>query len=383
NETPTTDFDEYFYARKESGYENSKGAREPLLSIEAARGCWWGEKNHCTFCGLNRSGMEFRAKDADKVIEQLEELVRRYGQFHFNAIDNIMAPEYLENLFGKLAAANTDIRLHYEIRPKFSRAQLGRMERGGLFSVQPGVESLNTNILKIMKKLSTGMRNVELIKWCTFYRINNLYNILCRFPGETAADYQQQCETVARIPHYQPPYAIVKARADRGSPMYTDPGSQSIYNITPARCYNYLLPPGKFNLRRISYYFEHQMDNTVDEKEYEELFRRVGVWQERWSKSRGKPYMTYRKSWSEIRIIDGRCQTVRKHVYSGHPAALYEYCAEARTPREIAKRFRNEPWIELALQEFVSKDLMLFLDGRYLSLALPENPYFDLVDAPE
>ena len=384
NETPTPDFDEYFYARKESGYENSKGAREPLLSIEAARGCWWGEKNHCTFCGLNRSGMEFRAKDADKVIEQLEELVRRYGQFHFNAIDNIMAPEYLEKLFGKLAAANTDIRLHYEIRPKFSRAQLGRMKRGGLFSVQPGVESLNTNILKIMKKLSTGMRNVELIKWCTFYRINNLYNILCRFPGETAADYQQQCETVALIPHFQPPYAIVKARADRGSPMYTDPASQSIYNITPARCYNYLLPEGKFNLRRISYYFEHQMDNILDEKEYDELFRMVGEWQESWQKPRAKrPYMIYRKSWSAIRITDGRYERVCEHMYSGNAAVLYEYCAEARTPSDIARRFKNEPWVEPALQEFVSKDLILFLDGRYLSLALPENPYFDLVDAPE
>ena len=26
---------------------------------------------------------------------------------------------------------------------------------------------------------------------------------------------------------------------------------------------------------------------------------------------------------------------------------------------------------------------MLHLDGRYLSLALPENPYFDLKDTPE
>ena len=102
NNTPLPDFDEYFYARKASGYEASPGSREPLLPFEAARGCWWGEKHHCTFCGLNRSGMEFRAKDADKVVEQLDVLSRRYGQLQFNAIDNIMAPEYTEKLFGKL-----------------------------------------------------------------------------------------------------------------------------------------------------------------------------------------------------------------------------------------------------------------------------------------
>jgi len=382
NDTPPPDYDEYFYARKESGYEASPGAREPLLPIEAARGCWWGEKNHCTFCGLNRSGMEFRSKDADKVIEHLDLLTRRYGYFQFNAIDNIMAPEYAEKLFGKLAAANSDIQLHYEIRPNFSRSQLGRLRRGGLFSVQPGVESLSTNILKIMRKLSTGMRNVELIKWCTYYRINNLYNILCRFPGETAEDYAVQSEVISKIPHFQPPYAIVKARADRGSPMYTDPGSQSISNLVPAKCYNYILPRGKFNLPRISYYFEHKMANTVDDSTYEEIFRRVGEWQARWKKS-SKPYLRYQKSWTAIRISDGRNETVRNYTVAGDPAILYEYCAEARTPRDIAARFGAESWIQTALKEFVEKDLMLHLDGRYLSLALPENPNFDLAAVPD
>ncbi len=184
DETPVPDFSEYFYARNEGGYEDYDGSRDVLLPFEAARGCWWGEKNHCTFCGLNRSGMEFRAKSPERVIEQLETLSRRHGVFQFNAIDNIMAPEYTEKFFGKLAATNSDIQVHYEIRPNFSRTQLGRMHKGGLYSVQPGVESLSTNILKIMRKMSTGMRNVELIKWCTYFGINNLYNILVQFPAK-------------------------------------------------------------------------------------------------------------------------------------------------------------------------------------------------------
>ena len=93
--------------------------------------------------------------------------------------------------------------------------------------------------------------------------------------------------------------------------------------------------------------------------------------------------MTYKKSWSSIRITDGRKEKVSHHLYSEEAAALYEYCAEARTPRDIASHFGNEPSVQAALQEFVAKDLMLFLDGRYLSLALPENPNFDLVDLPD
>jgi ribosomal peptide maturation radical SAM protein 1 len=382
DQTPTPDFSEYFYARREGGYDDYDGSRDMLLPIEAARGCWWGEKNHCTFCGLNRSGMEFRAKSPERVIEQLEALSRQYGVFHFNAIDNIMAPEYADKLFGKLAASHSDIQLHYEIRPNFSRTQLGRMRRGGLFSVQPGVESLSTHILKVMRKYTTGMRNVELIKWCTYYGINNLYNILVQFPGETADDYRLQSDVVAKIPHFQPPYAIVKARADRGSPMYTEPTSQSIVQLTPSECYHYLFPAGKFDLTKVSYYFDHEMTDTVPEHIYDELFASVGEWQKRWPERASRPFLSYRKAYSSVQIADGRWKPHREWQYADEAAELYEYCADARTPRDLVNRFGEEKWIEPALKDFVEKDLMLFLDGRYLSLALPENPNFELEGLP-
>ena len=376
DETPLPDFDEYFYARKESGYEDWDDSCEPLLPIETARGCWWGEKHHCTFCGLNRSGMEFRAKGPEQVLEQLEALARKYGVLNFNAIDNIMAPEYTEKLFRRLAEANSDLQLHYEIRPNFSRTQLGRMKKGGLYSVQPGVESLSTNILKSMRKNTTGMRNIELIKWCTYYGINNMYNILMRFPGETEEDYRVQAALVPKLLHLQPPYGIVKARADRGSPMYFEPETQSITRLKPAPCYDYIYPP-RFDQQRISYYFDHEMGNIVDEEHYADLLDNVARWQASWTET-SHPTMKYSKALRTIIIDDGRRRKRRRYTYSDGPAALYEYCADARTPRDIASNIGTEPWVQAALDDFVGKDLMLFLDGRYLSLALPENPDFEL-----
>ena len=375
NKTPVPDFDEYFYALKEGGYEQYDNAQEVLLPIETARGCWWGVKNHCTFCGLNRAGMEFRAKNVDNVMQQLDELSRRYGILDFNAIDNIIAPEYIEKLFGQLAAANTDIRLHYEVRPSLSRGQLKQMRKGGLFSIQPGVESLSTHILKLMRKHTTGMRNLELIKWSTYYGINNLYNILLRFPGETAEDYRTQCEVIAQIHHLQAPWAIAKARADRGSPMYSEPETQSVTSLTPSPCYDYLFPKDRFNLNRVSYYFEHEMGDTLAENEYDEIFEAVGVWQQRW-RQRPKPYLRYRKAWATILIEDGRNCAPRVMSYADRYARLYEYCADARSAKEIAAQFDGASWVDEALAEFVERKLMVHLDNRYLSLALPENAYF-------
>ena len=275
-----------------------------------------------------------------------------------------------------MAKANSDLQIHYQIRANFSRAQLGRMRKGGLYSVQPGIESLSTNILKSMRKMSTGMRHVELIKWCTYYGINDTYNILMRFPGETAEDYRMQADLVPKIVHFQPPYGIVKARVDRGSPMFTDPETQSITRLTPADCYEYLFPK-RFNLERVSYYFEPQMDNIVDEAHYDDLLDRVADWQSRWAKP-NPPFLRYRKAVTSIVVEDGRKRRRRVYSYSNGRAVLYEYCADARTLSDITRDVGTGEWVRDALEEFVQKDLMLFMDGRYLSLALPANPNFEL-----
>ena len=380
NSTPVPDFDEYFYARREGRYEWWEEACEVMLPVEAARGCWWGEKNHCTFCGLNRSGMEFRAKDSSHLLQQLEILSSRYGIFQFNAIDNILAPTYSE-VFAELAAAHSDIKLHYEIRPNLSRKQLGRMRQGGLFSVQPGVESFSTPVLKTMRKLTTGMRNLELIKWCTYYGINNLYNILVGFPGETAEDFRLQSEVVRKSMHLQPPYAIAVARADRGSPMFTNPAAHGIQQLRPAGCYRYIFPE-RFDLSRISYFFEHENDEAPHKAERDRLFADVGEWQDMWRRN-PRPFLRYRKGLKSISIEDGRTPNSAISRYGDEWAALYEFCADARTIIELRAFSGGGEWLDGALDDFVSKGYMAYLDGRYLSLALPVNPYFDSADSTE
>lgn len=373
--TPVPSFDEYFYARRESGYDAHPGAKEAMIPIETARGCWWGMKHHCTFCGLNRAGMDFRAKSADSVLAMIKDLSRRYGIRHYNAIDNIIAPEYVDDLFGKLAEARTDVRLHYEIRPSISRDKLKKMRMGGLYSVQPGVESFSTHVLKLMKKHTTGVRNLELVKWCTYYGINNLYNILVRFAGETAEDYALQCGVIARIHHYQPPYGIVKARADRGSPMFEEPVLNRVHRLAPSPCYAFIFPEDRFDLRKVSYYFEHETADAVPDQQYDEIFARVAEWQDLW-KGRARPLLRYEKTWDTLTIEDGRRGASRRTRLTDGRAELYEHCADARSRAAIDERFDGATWVGEALDELVADDLMIHLDDRYLSLALPENPYW-------
>jgi ribosomal peptide maturation radical SAM protein 1 len=373
--TPVPDFDEYFLVCAETGYDQHESAREVMLPIETARGCWYGMKNHCTFCGLNRAGMEFRSKSPDQVLEMLKLLSRRYGTRYFNAIDNILAPAYVSRLFGRLAKGHSDLRIHYEIRPKLTRAQLGLMRRGGLSSVQPGIESFSTHVLTLMKKNTTGMKNLELLKWTTYYGIDNAYNILFGFPKETVEDYRQQAEIIRRIPHFQPPYTMAQARPDRGSPMFERPSEHSISWLRPSRCYPHIYPPG-YDLSRVSYFFEHDISDILSQDDYQPCFDLVADWKQRW-KGRQRPYLRYLKTWDSVSIHDGRQQPRRSYRFDDRKASLYELCADAKRKEDLLAELEcDAAWLDAALQEFLDKDLMIFVDDEYLSLALPENPYY-------
>jgi ribosomal peptide maturation radical SAM protein 1 len=369
--TPVPDFDEFFARRRMTAYDENEDAAGVMLPIETARGCWYGMKNHCTFCGLNRSGMDFRAKSPENVLEMLKSLSRRYGTLTFNAIDNILAPEYAEKVFGALAANRTDVKLHYEIRPNVTRTQLKAMRLGGLYSVQPGVESFSTHVLTLMKKFTTGVRNLELLKWTTYYGIHNIYNLLYGFYGETEADYLAQVELMRKIPHIQPPNAYALARADRGSPMFEKKDELGIHNLRPAAVYPFIYPH-EFDLNRISYFFQ---DDRVPESEpWQEAFcQAIYEWQERWKRG-ARPTLTYFKTVGTLSIHDLRGPTYRGARFDDRAADLYERCADAQRAEGLREAYKgDEKWLEATLAEMVEREVMVELDGRYLALALPEN----------
>ena len=58
--TGPPDYDDYYAVLAELG-QTAQGL-DRILLYEGSRGCWWGEKHHCTFCGLNAQSMKFRAK---------------------------------------------------------------------------------------------------------------------------------------------------------------------------------------------------------------------------------------------------------------------------------------------------------------------------------
>ena len=75
---PLPDYQDYFDQYNHYLAGADLGPHAPALPYESSRGCWWGEKHHCTFCGLNGNTMAFREKAPDLVIAELLALAGRY-----------------------------------------------------------------------------------------------------------------------------------------------------------------------------------------------------------------------------------------------------------------------------------------------------------------
>ena len=65
------DLDQYVSPTFDDYFEDLNRLRDRLqftveLPLETSRGCWWGMKQHCTFCGLNGSTMVFRSRPAER-----------------------------------------------------------------------------------------------------------------------------------------------------------------------------------------------------------------------------------------------------------------------------------------------------------------------------
>ena len=129
DELPFPDFDDYFQRLSTSPLGQQI---EPLLFFETARGCWWGQKHHCAFCGLNGSSMTFRSKSADRAVDELRHLVDRYQVRRACAADNILDHRYFNTFLPRLIEARLGLKFVYELKTNLTRKQVETLLAAGL-----------------------------------------------------------------------------------------------------------------------------------------------------------------------------------------------------------------------------------------------------------
>ena len=206
DELPVPDYTDYF---RTLGVSGANAEVLPVLLFETSRGCWWGARSHCTFCGLNGGAMAFRSKSQRRALDELKQLTDDWHVTMVEAVDNILDMAYFQEFLPAVAAEQLGLQLFYEVKANLSRRHLKQMAAAGVHRIQPGIESLSDHVLKLMRKGTTALQNVQLLKWCREYSVTAEWNLLYGFPGETRADYREILNMLPSIRFVDPPARAV------------------------------------------------------------------------------------------------------------------------------------------------------------------------------
>lgn len=364
DQTAVPNYDDYFRALDASGLDLLPG-----LSVETSRGCWWGQKHHCTFCGLNGTGMGYRSKSKERVLSELESLAYRYQVGRFMVVDNILDHAHLKSILPVLASRPERFDIFYETKSNLKREQLELLAEAGVWWIQPGIESLHDEVLRLMDKGSTGLMNVQLLRNCRELGISVLWNFLVCFPGEKDEWYAEMAEWVPWLFHLQPAPGMATIRFDRFSPYHMRPEQYGI-EMEPARAYGYVYPVPPEGLAEIAYYFQDTPEQSQREDRFPPLPGRRALYShlKEWAALFGSeqpPVLSMTVGEEEIVVRDTRPVAVApEHRLRGRER---EILLECRTPGRY-------PESDESVQELMRRKLLLRTGERYLSLPTLGEP---------
>jgi len=370
DDLPTPDYDEYFATRRALIEAGERPSAHRDVPYESARGCWWGEKSHCTFCGLNNEGMAARNKSDERVIEELTELSSRYRATVMAAADNILAHNGYRSLLPKIADLGLDLSLFYEIKANVTRDDVAVLKRAGVRWIQPGVESFSNHVLAIMRKGVSATQNIQLLKWLQEYDITPYYNLLVGFPGEAPADYKQMLELFPSLFHLTPPLGdggqIVQVH--RFSPFFFEPELLGITGIRPKPYYRHFIPESVLDPMTYAYFFDRDEPDDMAFFAYQEA---LGQMVDRWQRSKRRLTAVLGPGFITIR---GGARKLRDVATLDRSSALAFLLADSQTSMQKISRIVKQrapdlaDSMEPAVEDLVRRKFLVAVDDRLVGV---------------
>ena len=372
---PVPNYDEYFARLERASHKPELDARITLF-YESARGCWWGAKSHCAFCGISDLAMPYRSKSPHRVVDELDALTRRYGQRRVFLVDYILDWRYFRDVLPRLRDLGHDLHMFCETKANLRKGQVRLLREAGFVAVQAGVESLSDPILRLMKKGVSAFQNVRLIKWCAELGIRLYWNIIYGIPGEPPGEYARMADAMRSLVHLEPP-RIVPLALDRFSPYHERHENFGLEVIGPRRDYRFIYPElDDATLNDLAYTFEYRQTDGCNPAAYAEpVVRVVEAWREKRDDALGT--LRWRKDGDGLVVTDRRPGlAASEYRLDGAEAAIYLASGDGASLDEIWEAAREaEPSLSRSevqdyLDELTEARLVYADKHHYLALAL-------------
>ena len=377
---PHPDFSDYFEALRASRIAS---AIDVGLPVETSRGCWWGARKHCTFCGLNGGGLAYRSKSPARAFDEMLALAERWGVRNVEVVDNILDLRYLDTLVPQLSALEPRLNIFYEVKSNLPPSQVEALAAAGILGVQPGIESLDSRVLALMDKGARGWQQVLFLRSARQHGIQVSWNILFDFPGEEDSWYLEMVEMLPLLAHLQPPSAALNIRFDRYSPYFEKAAAHGLA-LRPHAGLARIYPVSARDVFDLSYHFERVGWRAAYRRPgIQALLRGVEAWRATFFGSHPAELRVWRQE-DGWRVVDSRpCAVERGGRLEESDAWVYQACAEAPTLQALRREAAGHGGVAgmlASLRRLEERRLVLHVDGRFLALGVdgsaPRHPYF-------
>jgi ribosomal peptide maturation radical SAM protein 1 len=377
---PIPNFSDYFQQLATTTLRNLYPRSIPF---EGSRGCWWGERRHCAFCGLNGLTMSYRSRSAQAIVDELAVQRDRYNTKTFIAVDEIIPQRFFRELPPLLKTKIPGTVLFYEMTPAVSRESLEHLAGSVTFHSQPGIESLITPVLHAMNKRLRGIDNVCLLRRAKELGISLLWNMLFGIPGERFAHYDFLVRHFPALYHLSPPNTLPLTLA-RFSPYHSEPARFGVRIVGPQDGLHFAYPVAKELLDDIAMNFEFEYVDGYDPKPVANLLvAAVRRWE------------TFHPS-ASLRVIpvagyaiieDTRSGERSTHYLDDLDTVLYRNLEKTIEIRVLAKRILDSDpstylslggiqGIRARLARFYRKGLVWQEEEKFVALAIPNASTF-------
>ncbi len=372
DDIPLPDYKAYMEQRKQSPYIN----RSLILAFETSRGCWWGQKQQCLFCGIRANDLTYRERSPQSAFEQIASLVEEYAPDLLYATDCILKPDYCKTVLPQLAGLrrekDIDTELFYEIKSNTRREQMAILSAAGVKEVQPGIESLSTNVLRAMRKGSTGLHQIELLKWAQTYGIRLIYSIITGVPGEHLEDYNNMVSFMSFLHHLPPPVALNRLAFHRFSPYAAVPSRYGFKDIRPFPVQRIIYRTTNERLMRLCYELEYQLEKH-ERPEMKKGRKRLSDAMDAWKHDYLAGERLVMKGAEDTVIITRRSAEGNIQVWPlrGSTALVYTNAQSATSFTQLSKKTGLSVSVIAQIIERMAKDrLVIKMDDHCLALAV-------------
>jgi radical SAM superfamily enzyme YgiQ (UPF0313 family) len=164
-----------------------------FTTVMTTRGCPF----KCTFCSTETYGSLLRKRSPEYVVDEIESVVNKYGVRHIIFLDDTLTldKKHFLTICDLILQHGLDITFEGSTRANLIDEELvSKMKEAGLIRISFGLESVDENIRKLMKKEVPLESYVYANRLTNKYGIETLNSCMIGLPGETI---ETICKTLA------------------------------------------------------------------------------------------------------------------------------------------------------------------------------------------